>query len=107
MAAVAKTLEEGIAAHVLKDLQAKTVTKVCLEWIAHNQFLSTSVSVLIGTFLFSCHGFIFTILTLPQPEKTAHISRRHHRFSRETTSGEQAQKSHADDVLSSRSGGCF
>ena len=31
MAAVAKTPEEGIAAHVLKDLQAKTVTKVCSE----------------------------------------------------------------------------
>ena len=66
-------------------------------------FVNLFVSVLIGTFLFSCRGFIFTILTLPSPEKTADISQRHHRCPRETTSEEQAQKSHADDVLSSRS----
>ena len=70
-------------------------------------FVNLFVSVLIGTSLFSCHGFTFTILTLPWREKTADISRRRHWFPSETTSEEQAQKSHADDVYQADLGSAF
>ena len=37
-------------------------------------------------------------LLFNQPEKTADISRRHQRFSRQMTSEKRAQKFHTDDV---------